>query len=51
MTLTVKELKAMLELENENNKVVIASPDGLDLMETLKVANMNENGITVIVTK
>lgn len=51
MTLTVKELKAMLECENENNKVVIASTDGLDLIEISKVANMNENGITVIVTR
>lgn len=51
MSMTVKELIERLQLEDENNIVVIASPDGLELHETIKVANINEHKRTVIVTK
>lgn len=50
MELTVKELTAMLEKENPNNKVRIASPDGFDLFKTINVKNINEHGITVIIS-
>jgi len=47
----VKELIERLKLENGDNEVVMSSTDGFDLIEIIKVANLNEANITVIVTK